>query len=628
MNWGATATSVPDGGGAAAPPDRSVVRGPVNPAHPALVDHALLHEPAGGRLEGLDRGPRRRPGFLPGPADVEGHLGGRHAGGLQRHGRVPVQEATLHQLGDGGHGEGERFGHLAVGSRQARERGELGQHLLQGQVLSAEDVAPPGAAVLERQHVPSRQVVDVGHVQHGVDVGRHAAVQEVEDELARRRWDAIPGPDREGRQHQRGRQTLGDGPQHLVLGHVLGALVGPVEMPDIGEGALVGRVGARDVLEPECADRAGVHEPLDTRLPGRVEDVPGAIHVDGVERLGIPGPEAVQRRHVEDRPASAHRVLHVLAATQVADHLLHVEPLEVRGVGPRLHQRDALVLPRPQLARHRRADEPAGSCDEDPVSGVELHNRVRCNVPLAIVLPNSKIRLDPRSALASTSSSASAKSSTSSSPAIRGGRSLTTFRLSAATCVRMRCRWKSGVTTIWENKAGRIASTTLKRRRRPGVVGSPKTSPIISPIPRTSWRNSYRSTSGWSALVNAFPVRWTRSRMSSSSNAAKVASPATIASWLVLNVEEWTTALSMELYTASDTEAVLSMAPTGTNPPESAFETVMMSGVMPNCSWQKKVPERPRPACTSSRIKRALCRRHSDCASCQNSSDARLTPFP
>ena len=69
----------------------------------------------------------------------------------------------------------------------------------------------------------------------------------------------------------------------------------------------------------------------------------------------------------------------------------------------------------------------------------------------------------------------------------------------------------------------------------------------MRPFPRTSWRNSYCSTSGSSALVKALPVRWTRSRMSSSSNAANVASPATIASWFVLNVEEWTTALSMEL---------------------------------------------------------------------------------
>ena len=116
--------------------------------------------------------------------------------------------------------------------------------------------------------------------------------------------------------------------------------------------------------------------------------------------------------------------------------------------------------------------------------------------------------------------------------------------------------------------------------------------------------------------------------MSSSSNACSVARPATIASWLVLKVEEWTTALSMELNTLSQTAAVHSMAPTGTYPPESAFETVMMSGVMPNCSWQKNVPLRQSPAWTSSRTMSALCRRQSDWASCQNSSGARLTPLP
>ena len=64
--------------------------------------------------------------------------------------------------------------------------------------------------------------------------------------------------------------------------------------------------------------------------------------------------------------------------------------------------------------------------------------------------------------------------------------------------------------------------------------------------------------------MNALPVRWTRSRMSSSSNAASVASPATMASWFWLKVDECTTARSMELNTASETSAEQSIAPTGT----------------------------------------------------------------
>ena len=200
-------------------------------------------EPAGGGLERLGRRPGRVAQLLPGPADVEGHLGGRHPRRLQRHRRVPAQEPALDQLGDGGHGQGQRVGHLAVGAGSPVMAASSAEQLLQGQVLATEDVAPPVRPVLQRQHLPGGHVVDVGHVQHGVHVGRHAAVQEVEDELAGRRGGPVPRPDREGRQDQRGRQALGDGAQHLVLGHVLGALVRAVEMTDVGEGALVGRGG-------------------------------------------------------------------------------------------------------------------------------------------------------------------------------------------------------------------------------------------------------------------------------------------------------------------------------------------------------------------------------------------------
>ena len=62
--------------------------------------------------------------------------------------------------------------------------------------------------------------------------------------------------------------------------------------------------------------------------------------------------------------------------------------------------------------------------------------------------------------------------------------------LSAATCVKMRCRWKSGTTTIWEKMAGRIRSSVVKRRRKAFEVGGPNCNPIINPFPLTSWNIS------------------------------------------------------------------------------------------------------------------------------------------
>ena len=180
-----------------------------------------------------------------------------------------MQKSPLDQLRDRSDGQGQRVGDLAVGSRESREYGQLGEHLLERHVLPAQDVAAPGPPLLEHEHLPRGQVVDMRHVQHGVHEGRHATVQEVEDQLAGRGGGAIPGPDRERREDQRCRQPLGDGPQDLVLGHVLGPLVGAIEMSDVRKGPLVGRAGARDVLESRACRRCWCRPTARHRLPRR-----------------------------------------------------------------------------------------------------------------------------------------------------------------------------------------------------------------------------------------------------------------------------------------------------------------------------------------------------------------------
>ena len=69
--------------------------------------------------------------------------------------------------------------------------------------------------------------------------------------------------------------------------------------------------------------------------------------------------------------------------------------------------------------------------------------------------------------------------------------------------------------------------------------------------------------------------------MCSSSKTESVASPATMAIGLFLNVVEWTIARSIELYVPRRILSLVSIAPTGMYPPESALEMVMMSGVSP-----------------------------------------------
>ena len=63
--------------------------------------------------------------------------------------------------------------------------------------------------------------------------------------------------------------------------------------------------------------------------------------------------------------------------------------------------------------------------------------------------------------------------------------------------------------------------------------------------------------------MNASPVRRARSTMSSSSKAWSVASPATMASWFMEKVVEWTRARSIELNTLSKTWAERQHGPDG-----------------------------------------------------------------
>ena len=66
----------------------------------------------------------------------------------------------------------------------------------------------------------------------------------------------------------------------------------------------------------------------------------------------------------------------------------------------------------------------------------------------------------------------------------------TTFMLSAATWVKMRCRWKRGPTTSWEKRPFLAPSIIFQRDLSRSELGSPKTRPMISPLPRTSWKSS------------------------------------------------------------------------------------------------------------------------------------------
>ena len=136
--------------------------------------------------------------------------------------------------------------------------------------------------------------------------------------------------------------------------------------------------------------------------------------------------------------------------------------------------------------------------------------------------------------------------------------------LSAATWVRIRCRWKRGTTIICENSAVRIASTARHCMRSDRDVGGAELQPDhqalaahlveeLVPLDQRLECLDERVAGAAGPIDDVLVVErgqaWPGRRP-----------------WpvdCVLKVEEWTTARSIELYTLSNTAAELIMAPTG-----------------------------------------------------------------
>ena len=152
---------------------------------------------------------------------------------------MAVQEASLEELRQVRHPEGEGTGNGEFGGGQAGDGGQGVEQTLQGVVLAAQDVGATDSAAFESQDLAQGQVVDMGHVQDGVDVAGDATVQVVEDELSRRCRCPVAGSEGEGGEDDADGEAFGRGSEHLVLGDVLGLFVGAEEVADIGEGPLV-----------------------------------------------------------------------------------------------------------------------------------------------------------------------------------------------------------------------------------------------------------------------------------------------------------------------------------------------------------------------------------------------------
>src|SRR6266702_2304236 len=121
----------------------------------------------------------------------------------------------------------------------------------------------------------------------------------------------------------------------------------------------------------------------------------------------------------------------------------------------------------------------------------------------------------------------------------------------------------------WQNRPLLAASSTFQEALSRSDFGGPNSMPIIRPLPRTSFSNSYPGTMRVSARRSSAPRLAADSISFSDSMTSSVAMPAAIARSFLEKVEPCTTARSIWLKILSKMLLRVSTAPTGTWPPDS-----------------------------------------------------------
>ena len=211
-------------------------------------------------------------------------------------------------------------------------------------VLPAEDIALAGTAALERRDVAGGNVVDMHHVEAGIDEGRHAAGRRLEDQPAgRRRLDVARADRRRGIDDHR-RQALRDHLLHQPFGQQLAALIGADGLAFRHLPAFVGRFAAGAAFQRRHA--GGVDDALDADALRLLHDDAGAGDVVHDDLGRIARPQPVVGRHMEEPAHAGHGLAHGSGVAQVAGDEFDGQAGQVLPAGSR---------PAPAPAPRRRA---------------------------------------------------------------------------------------------------------------------------------------------------------------------------------------------------------------------------------------------------------------------------------
>ena len=185
-------------------------------------------------------------------------------------------------------------------------------------------------AVLRRQQMALRDVVDVDEVQAGVHVSGHAPVQKIDDQAAGRRRLEVSQADRRTRIDDHDRQALAGVGKDDLLRQEFAAFVVPEHVAEADRRFF----GCRNAVPavPERRNGTRIDDLFHVRGAGRLQDVLRSAHVAVVHFLFAAHPQLVQRGHVIDLMAAAYRGQQTGLVAYVAVNDLDRQPMHAARI--------------------------------------------------------------------------------------------------------------------------------------------------------------------------------------------------------------------------------------------------------------------------------------------------------
>src|SRR6266850_1164901 len=263
--------------------------------------------------------------FQCGARAVDEHLVLCHSHTLERNPRLTAQNRT-EQIFCVPCGKSQRVRQPDSWSRTPGWRSHCREEFFQRHVAAAEDIALADTPLFRCEPMAFRNIFYSNHVESGVDISRHPAIQEVDNDAAGRGRLPISRSNRRGGIDHHCRETFYGGFQHFLFRHELGSFVMADHLVQASWCSLIRQPVASG--DGNCRDAARVDKSLDSGSPRGFDKIACSRHVGFINVIRVFGPQPIVRSNVKNLTDSVESLAQRRSVAQITVNAIDIQAFD------------------------------------------------------------------------------------------------------------------------------------------------------------------------------------------------------------------------------------------------------------------------------------------------------------